>query len=146
MSWLERISLNWSPPLPIEAEWEFGLKLPPGVYRLVADDRIIHRVCGEDSSGTLYIGMSANTLDGRVCELRKALNRKKYSSKNHKAGTLYRDTEPLTQKFPLEILRTTWATTIGAGPRQLEADIIAAYVSEFGEPPPLNGQHGARDC
>ncbi len=114
-----------------------GLKLGPGVYRLIAKDRTIPRACGDDNSGTLYIGQTG-ALDGRIGELRKTLRPQDWKSGSHGAGKLLRETAVLSAKFSVEILATVYA--LSETPFECEDALIRAYVNQFGEGPPLNRQ------
>lgn len=144
MAWYDLDNLNWKEKeaLPILSPWPPDLKPGAGVYRLVAldgsDGRVrIPRVCGEDRSGTLYIG-AANSLEGRVCGLRATLRPQDYKSSSHQAGLLLLRGTRMHSAFPTEILATIWA--LAEDPRGTERELIAAYVREFGEGPPLNRQ------
>src|SRR4029077_10391179 len=96
MHWLTG---RWSPPLRlsqvIEQEWwqnfsDDNAYLGGGVYRLIGlesnDDQIIpaiiHRVCGSDSIGTLYVG-TTDILFHRVGALIRT-HRPDYFSRPHK--------------------------------------------------------------
>ena len=138
MRWFEQPSLVWlEPPLPILSDWPKRLARGAGVYRLVAQGQTVRRACGDDNSGTLYIG-KADALDARVCSLRATL-RPDFVSATHGAGLLFNATRVLVDRYPLETLATTWAAT--SEPSKCWAGLIDAYLKEFGDAPPLN-RHG----
>lgn len=141
MAWFELPSLDWSKPFPVLENWPSTLKPKSGVYLLVALEQDssgtpIDRVCGRDFSGTLYIG-KADSLEGRVCELRKTLRPEDWTSGTHGAGHLLLNT-PMRGVFPIKKLATMWALT--NLPWEIEEKLLPEYVSKFGEGPPLNRQ------
>ena len=103
-----------------------------GVYRLVGlaqDGEIrqlatISRVCGEDRTGTLYIG-EAGTLNKRLNQLRKG---------SHQAS---RFPTILREKFPMRRLAIASLFT-SRSTKMIENDLLQAYVNSFGDTPPLN--------
>lgn len=112
-----------------------------GVYRLVAlevDDAptrpaTIRRVCGEDRSGTLYIG-EGGWLNQRLNQLRRSLR----SEDTHGASRMWRDSAVLKSKFPLNKLRVAVLFTPVGMSGHIEQDLIRAYLNSFGDTPPLN--------
>jgi hypothetical protein len=71
-----------------------------------------------------------------VNELQKALRIDDYKSRAHGAGRLLRETIVLLHRFDPRSLATTWAQ-VDEEPWKDETDLLAAYVSTFGEGPPL---------
>jgi hypothetical protein len=147
MTWLSLSGIVWEKPLPALEEFPEASKPGAGVYRLIASDIKGHpisisRVCGEDRSGTLYIGM-AESLEVRVNELRKTLRPEMWKGGRHGAGLLLRRTDKMRSRFPNEHLSTTWA--LADDPWDVEAELIKSYVREFGEGPPLNRQRSTPD-
>jgi hypothetical protein len=96
----------------------------------------ISRVCGDDGTGTLYIG-GAGSLEGRVNELRKTLRPQDWTG-YHGAGKLLLGTLALSEKFPTDNLATEWA--LSDSPWDAEQRLLTAYTIQFGEGPPLNRQ------
>jgi hypothetical protein len=122
----------------IETEqWWHHCKEGPGVYCLIglSENLVpasIERVCGPDNSGTLYIG-STRSLHGRLGQL----------VRTHRDGTGgHRELpEKLGERFPADRLVFCWENVESPkAPRVREAELLEAYVTRFGELPPLNGQ------
>ena len=111
-----------------------------GLYRLVGlrdgqqfEPQPLHRVCGIDLTGTIYIGTGAS-LPGRISDLVKQHDKERFASRGHKALP-----DRLAKAFPPERLAVCWlyldeTTDNYAEEIKLRADYVAAY----GEPPPLN--------
>jgi hypothetical protein len=107
-----------------------------GVYRLIALERegdltkpaALHRVCGQDTSGTLYIG-KANDLSRR-------LNKLKLSGwGSHSVISMMRQIphfELFAKKLGIALLFTV------RDAQGVEGDLIRAYLNSFGDTPPLN--------
>jgi hypothetical protein len=111
-----------------------------GVYRLFALDTegdisrpaTLNRVCGQDESGTLYIGES-NDLGRRLNELRRSAGRRREGS--HGAIAMLRRITSLNYpvaKLGLAVLFT------GLRTKAIERDLLWAYMNTFGDTPPLN--------
>lgn len=107
-----------------------------GVYRLIALEHegdltkpvALHRVCGLDKSGTLYIG--------KASDLSRRLNKMKLSgSGSHSAISMMRQIphfELFAKKLGIALLFTV------SDARGVEGDLIRAYLNSFGDTPPLN--------
>ncbi len=119
------------------AKKEFGFT---GVYRLIALEKegdlskpaILNRVCGQDESGTLYIGES-NDLGRRLNELRRSAGHRQGNS--HGAISMLRRITALNYpatKLGIAVLFT------GKQTESIERDLLWAYINSFGDTPPLN--------
>jgi hypothetical protein len=113
-----------------------------GVYRLIglaADDDVtqaatLNRVCGQDPTGTLYIG-HAGRLNERLNQLRRTLL-SRHENSHGAIGALLSVTE-LASRFPPNRLAISLLDT-GIRPRFVEGTLIRAYRNTFGDNPPLN--------
>jgi hypothetical protein len=113
-----------------------------GVYRLIglaADDDVtkpatLNRVCGQDTTGTLYIG-HAGRLNERLNQLRRSLL-SRHENSHGAIGALLSVTE-LASRFPPNRLAISLLYT-GIRPRFVEGTLIGAYRNAFGDTPPLN--------
>ena len=136
----------WSTPCFVQAldgpgKWNHVLLDFPGVYRLVALDgdgsmmpRVCKRLCGDDESGTLYVGQSAY-LHGRVSLLVGSTDPASPVQAYRKLP------EILMRTFSVECLAVTWQRSDSADLAwSREGDLLRNYVTTFGELPPLNGQ------
>lgn len=110
-----------------------------GVYRIVAlaVDRdltkpaTLNRICGEDKSGTLYIGRSTS-LHARLNQFQRTLLSKESS---HGAAQI------LKRGGVLHFPPTRLAIALLFTPeciKGVERDLIDAYMNSFGDTPPLN--------
>jgi hypothetical protein len=110
-----------------------------GVYRLIAlasegdltKPAPLNRVCGQDTTGTLYIG-EARDLSQRLNQLRRSADRRERS---HGAIGMLRQITKLdypTEKLGIALLFTSRHT------RGVERDLLHAYINSFGDTPPLN--------
>lgn len=116
-----------------------------GVYRLVAladDDKLISpkaigRLCGEDKTGTLYVGRETYNFKerSRLSQLVRSL---RYGRGEHVAGVFIH--HRLSSRFPLNRLAITWCYENLAG--LAERELFGCYRSSFGELPPLNERAG----
>lgn len=112
-----------------------------GVYRLialkVANDlksvATLNRVCGEDPTGTLYIGEATN-LATRVNQMRRTA-RGRRNECSHSAMLMLKRIQRLD--YPPEKLGVAMMFT-GRSTRGVEKDLLRAYINSFGEMPPLN--------
>ena len=111
-----------------------------GVYRLIGLETdkpfkpaTISRTCGEDVSGTLYIG-EAGWLNERLNQLRRSLRRED----THGASRLWRQSAALVAKFPSNKLGVGMLFTNPGMRGWIERDLIGAYLNSFGDTPPLN--------
>jgi hypothetical protein len=104
-----------------------------GVYRLIALSEAgnvdkpmqFNRVCGQDVTGTLYIGC-AGRLNDRLNQMRR--------SEHHTIGMLRRIP---ALNLPLERLAIAMLFT-GRSYTSVEGYLISAYINSFGDTPPLN--------
>jgi hypothetical protein len=116
--------------------------LRSGIYRLIGLDgsgnvATIRRVCGDDCTGTLYIGMGGDKRGDRDGTLRDRVGNlvahhcPEYKIRPHK------DLSPLLAKaFPVDRLAMTWL--FSDNPRSREKQTLQAYYDKFGELPPQN--------
>ena len=112
-----------------------------GVYRLVGlatehdltTTATLSRLCGQDTTGTLYIGHS-NNLSDRLNKLRRSAMS---NEESHNAIRVLRSIPIL--KFPSNRLAIALLFT-SLRPRRVESDLIECYVHSFGDAPPLNYQ------
>jgi hypothetical protein len=121
--------------------WSFSRKRwnHCGVYRLVAlasdnqleSPAVLSRICGQDTTGTLYIG-DAGDLGNRLNQLRRSL---RGGERSHHAATILRDT-PLLE-FP-SIRLAVSALFTGKSTGLVEKHMVMAYINSFGDTPPLN--------
>lgn len=136
----------WSTPCFVQAvdgpgKWNHDPAEFPGVYRLVAlnghgsmTPLVCKRLCGDDESGTLYIGQSSY-LHGRVSLLVRSTNPASPVQAYRKLP------EILMRTFPVECLAVTWQRSGNTDlARSKEGNLLRNYVATFGELPPLNGQ------
>jgi hypothetical protein len=150
---VEIIPLSCMPPwndLCSELNWEthlvddrfFGKKHHGycGVYRLIGlasegdltKPAVFGRLCGQDTTGTLYIG-KADSLNNRLNQLRRSLL-SRHEESHETIGMLKRI--PLLN-FLLNKLAVALLFT-GRCSRSVEGDLIQAYMNSFGDAPPLN--------
>jgi hypothetical protein len=111
-----------------------------GVYRIIglATDKAfkpaaISRACGEDVSGTLYVGES-RWLNERLNQFRRSLR----GEDTHGASRLWRQSMTLKSKFPSNQLGIATFFTRVRMHEVIESDLIRAYLDSFGDTPPLN--------
>ena len=116
---------------------EFGF---PGVYRLISLETsgdlssaaTLNRVCGQDSSGTLYIG-EASDLGRRLNQLKRSAGHRNEGS--HGAIGMLKKITNLSH--PASRLGVALLFT-GRDTKSIERDLIWAYINAFGDTPPLN--------
>jgi hypothetical protein len=103
---------------------------------------IINRVCGQDQTGTLYIGLARRSVRFRLQQLMRSLRepRQFRSHKEHDAGRAIHRNPLLKEKFPRECLAVRWA--YDNNPQFFEGNLLAHYFKCFGEIPPLNVKRG----
>jgi len=92
----------------------------------------LDRVCGKDTTGTLYIG-HAKSLHSRLNQLRRSSSGHQSS---HNAGRPMNRT--LRARFPSNKLAVAILSTGATTFRMIERDLIQAYMNSFGDTPPLN--------
>ena len=108
-----------------------------GVYRLIAHasegeltkPATLSRICGQDTTGTLYIG-EAKSLSIRLNQDRERLHRRK---KSHGAINTLRQIPVLN--YPRN-KRGIALLFIVSQTRMIEEHLIYAYINSFGEMPP----------
>ena len=116
---------------------EFGYS---GVYRVFAleikDDisrpATLNRLCGQDPSGTLYIGEAVD-LSRRLNQLRRTAEN--HRERSHGAAIMLRQITGLD--YPPARLGVAVLFT-GSRTREIERDLLWAYINTFGDTPPLN--------
>jgi hypothetical protein len=109
------------------------------VYRLIGLESegdvskpvTLNRVCGHDTTGTLYIGKS-NSLNERLNAIRRTALNNKHS---HDAVGMLKSI-PKLDFLPNRLAIALLFTEIK--PRSVERDLITAYINTFGDTPPLN--------
>ena len=110
-----------------------------GVYRLIAlaEDgdtarpAKLNRVCGQDVTGTLYIG-KAGALHARLNQFRRSMTT--YEDSHGAAGML--KAIPRLKLPPSRLAIALMFTGRFYG--GVESDLIKAYMNTFGDTPPLN--------
>jgi hypothetical protein len=146
------ISLSRMPPWnDICSELDWGLYLVDGgrfsrkqhgycgVYRLIAlasegdatKPAVLNRLCGQDTTGTLYIGC-ARRLSDRLNQLRRSLRGREDT---HGAIRML-NRIPLLD-YPTDRLAIALLFTFREFER-VEGDLLEAYMNSFGDTPPLN--------
>ncbi|WP_256807140.1 hypothetical protein [Bradyrhizobium sp. Bra64] len=111
-----------------------------GVYLLIgldADDDLskpstFNRICGQDRTGTLYIG-EASDLARRLNQLRRSAALR--TERSHRAIQSLQSIWRLN--YPIARLAVAFIRT-GNNTRWIERDLILAYINTFGDTPPLN--------
>jgi hypothetical protein len=115
-----------------------------GVYRIFTSQTPINRVCGIDSTGTLYIGR-AGTSERKWSILRTRVQ--SVLSCTHHAMSSWQMSDGLRKQFPWESLSIEWAYTGEwvnlrgeTVPEAVLAEsmLLSSYNDSFGEYPPLN--------
>jgi hypothetical protein len=144
MPWLDG---NWQPPFRIgvaskDKYWEQFERQKndaKGVYRLISLQGLdnfapepLHRVCGIDETGTLYIGAAERSLFNRVSSL-VITHRMDYKSTPHKPLS-----PRLAERFGEMMLAISWEYT--ETPFEREQQLLVNYEALFGELPPANNQ------
>jgi hypothetical protein len=141
---------SWVGPYTLAAVGSYVSKFCkslPGVYRLIALGDAgaaanLQRMCGNDETGTLYIGMEGKTFSdrSRLTKLVRSLRPPRHGglvyNNEHHAGHRLRRHPVLSQKFPSEKLAITWCYS--DQPARAEAMLLDAYFASFGDTPPLN--------
>jgi hypothetical protein len=93
---------------------------------------VINRACGQDTTGTLYIGCG-RPLSRRLNALRRSLH---HGSADHGAPETLRYYARLNQGFPPDNLAIAVYPCFHCA--DAESDLLDAYINSFGEIPPLN--------
>jgi hypothetical protein len=110
-----------------------------GVYRLISlefEDNltkpaILNRICGQDTTGTLYIGC-ATSLSYRLNQLRRSL----LSNEDSHSAVRMLNRIPLLD-LPRKRLAVALRST-ARYPEFVEKCLIEAYINSYGDPPTLN--------
>jgi len=115
-----------------------------GVYRIYAQDKTINRLCGDDTTGTLYIGC-AGTGRQNWSILRSRI--KAIVDRDHHGLHNWNVIDKVQQQFPWNVLAVQWAYTGRsldhkgddvAEAEFAEAFLLGSYNEAFGELPPWN--------
>jgi hypothetical protein len=110
---------------------------PNGIPRLALGGcATINRACGQDTTGTLYIG-KGRPLSSRLDALRRSL---RHGSFDHGAPETLRYYLRLNQTFPPDQLAI--AVFPCSNCEYVECDLLDVYINSFGEIPPLNLRRG----
>ena len=105
-----------------------------GVYCLLAG-KPVPRCLKEDMEGILYIGKGiVLSPQHRLGKLINAINA---TEAMHEAGLRYNN-KLLTEKYPIAGMKLR--VVLCEESRKVESELLANYVHEFGELPPLNRQ------
>jgi hypothetical protein len=124
------------------------VRAKPGVYRLVGlnedEDKIvpahINRICGVDTTGTLYLGCGSK-LRIRLQQLSRALRMGSHHYIfAHDIAKEFRYNARLSARFPLKRLGITWLYDWAYD--AVETNLLFHYRDSFGETPPLNRMRG----
>jgi hypothetical protein len=116
-----------------------------GVYRLIAlapngssiGPAVLNRICGQDKTGTLYIGEAGN-LGARLDQMRRSFGREG----SHGAINMLRKIPILN--YSSNGLAVAVCFTNGKTRKLVEEHLIYAYINSLGEMPPLNYKSSAR--
>ena len=145
-----QLELSWSKAVPLPQLAKNNKVLPgsrfkyewSGVYRVFSPTASIHRCCGEDRTGTLYIGQAGSGRQ-RWSILRSRLLQ--IVNGRHHAISMRADT--IAKKYPWGSLALQWAYTKEifdyrgrpiSEARLAESFLLYSYRELFGELPPLN--------
>jgi hypothetical protein len=148
--WNEEIPGVWSDLVPLV---EMGsifrrLQAETGVYRLVGlaeagvnTPAIFNRMCGQDKTGTLYIGREGKNfaIRSRLSQLARSLREKPRRglwNTEHSAGSRLRLHPTLSERFPVSKLAIAWC--YDARHVYAERKLLDLYFWSFGDTPPLN--------
>jgi hypothetical protein len=119
-----------------ESQWS-------GVYRIFAPDKVIHRFCGKDPTGTLYLGRAGSVRGWSILRTRIM----SIAKREHHATQNWDFSELIRQKFPWESLAVEWACTgkrtdykgqVVLAAKLAETWLLSCYSDSYGEYPPLN--------
>lgn len=105
----------------------------PGCYMLAAD-RALSRAVGCDEEGILYIGSTSHILK-RLRAFSSSAAAPNVTG--HIAGWRY-SAYLMHKHFPLESISVCWRITDQSATRQTESSLLAEYVRQHMEMPPLN--------
>lgn len=146
-----RLNLEWEAPRSVDSLKTNYKFLPSthrsewsGVYRIFSPEVAIGRCCGEDTTGTLYVGQAGSgkgrwsTLRSRMMSLAKG---------EHHVDAKWRLNEKTKKRYPWSGLKVQWSFTEDrtnykgeqAPIAELaEAWLLTSYRDTFGEFPPWN--------
>lgn len=117
---------------------DINAPLESGMYRIYwlknGISQSISRICGNDSSGLLYIGHTAGTLQDRLNQFRCSAFLR---STNHSGGLKYRNSKVLLNLIKPDELFAKVEPCKGS--HDSERNELKKYADKFGEVPPLNG-------
>lgn len=121
------------------AQKDFGYT---GVYRLISltaegdprKPKALSRLCGQDETGTLYIGV-AGSLSSRLNQARRTA-RAGSTERSHGAVAMLREIPPV--RFREMKLGVALLFTGVKARHMVESNLISAYMNTFGDAPPLN--------
>ena len=136
-AWSDRHALDYARLFPPE----------PGVYRLLAlrDSAAapIPRLLATDPDGVLYVGKAAR-LRGRVRTLVKCIRE---DVRGHAAGRRFHHIDRLRARAGLDKFSDTFELRLSfftcnsvEDAKSAETQVLHAYIAQYGEVPPLNGQ------
>jgi hypothetical protein len=113
-----------------------------GVYRVFAPDTVIRRCCGDDPTGTLYIGRAGSDRGWSILRTRIGA----IAQRGHHIFENANDV--IKRKFPWDSLAVQWAYTNGKQfnykgepipeAPMAESWLLACYRDSYGELPPWN--------
>jgi hypothetical protein len=114
-----------------------------GVYRLFALDvagdvrrpTTFNRLCGQDPTGTLYVGHS-NSLHSRLNQLRRSFNEYRPEG-SHAVPRALKALPGLAIPASNIAVAVMFTNRL---PRMIERDLLRVYISTYGDAPPLNYQ------
>jgi hypothetical protein len=145
----ETVEVNWNAPHQLSFLARHKQFLPrtyrsdwSGVYRIFSRNTPIDRCCGQDPTGTLYIGLAGSR--GRNWSILRTRIGSILTREHH---AIRNSSELSHQKFPWESLLAEWAYTGEksnykgepiAEAVQAEKWLLACYNDSFGEYPPWN--------
>jgi hypothetical protein len=145
------LDLEWNGPHFLAQLKNNSLHLPAdytskwsGVYRIFAPNTAIGRCCGEDPTGTLYVGCAASR--GRNWSILRTRIQAILSGSHHAMEKWY-SSDVLRRNFPRECLAIEWAFTGSrvdytgkSVPDVLLAErwLLWSYNDSYGEYPPWN--------
>jgi hypothetical protein len=137
---LSELRKNPRPGLPGDYKNEWN-----GVYRIYSMETVIPRVCGQDHTGTLYVGQ-AGSGRGKWSTLRTRIS--SIANGDHHAIMHWRFNDAMRRTFPTESLAVEWAYLNGsryhkkgvpvADAIRAEGLLLGNYRDSFGELPPWN--------
>ena len=148
---LESLKLRWRSPHQLSSLTTRSRRLPgnhieewSGVYRIFATELAITRCCGDDPTGTLYLGRAGSR--GQNWSILRTRIQSILTQRHH-AIENWSFSKTMRQQFPWESLAIEWAYT---GKRlnykgepvpeaiMAEGWLLHSYRDSFGEFPPLN--------